>query len=94
MDWSIGYVLIWGRTRSLCFKLNFLYFLCLFPKKITRFLDLLKIGLVASRAVHGSVFDQAWTQPVSVGWMAEGPETDRQHQLVESDLGLGSVRSV
>ena len=97
MDWSIGYVLIWGRIRSLCFELNFLYFLCLFPKKITRFLDLLKIGLVASRAVHGSGrvgFRPSLDLPVGVGWMAEGPKTNRQHQLVMSISGLGSVRSV
>ena len=54
MDGLVNWVCLdLGKNKKLCFELNFLYFLCLFPKKITRFLDLLKIGLVASRAVHG-----------------------------------------
>ena len=42
----------------------------------------------------GSIFDPARTQLDSVRWMVEGPETDRQRQLVKSVSGLGSVRSV
>ena len=58
-------------------------------------LDLDFIG--PSRAVHGSGrvgFRPSLDPPVGVGWMAEGPETNRQHQLVMSISGLGSVRSV
>ena len=42
----------------------------------------------------GSIFDPARTQLDSVRWMVEGPEIDRQRQLVKSVSGLGSVRSV
>ena len=48
-----------------------------------------------SRVVHGSgwvSFKPTPTQSASVGWKAEGPETDRQHQSIESVLGLNGAQ--
>ena len=46
--------------------------------------SIFKLGLSAGRA--GSFLDQ------SIGWRAEGPETDHQHQSIKSILGLGDAQ--